>query len=62
VNNVEVFELSRIQRIPFRQQLPRDQQRARRSSAVVVSTLDGVNMKVWFHRGAGIADQAERLT
>ena len=62
MNNVEVFELSRIQRIPFRQQLPRDQQRARRSSAVVVSTLDGVNMKVWFHRGAGIADQPDRLT
>ena len=49
-------------RIPFRQQLPPDHQRARRSSAVVVSTLDRVNVEVWFQRGAGIADQPERLT
>jgi hypothetical protein len=27
-----------------------------------VSTLDGVNVEVWFQRGAGIADQPERLT
>jgi hypothetical protein len=27
-----------------------------------VSTLDSVNVKVWFQRGAGIADQAEPLT
>jgi hypothetical protein len=25
-----------------------------------VSTLDGVNVKVWFQRGAGIADLPER--
>jgi hypothetical protein len=27
-----------------------------------MSTLDGMYVKVWFQRGAGIADQAERLT
>ena len=27
-----------------------------------MSTLDRVNVEVWFQRGAGIADQPERLT